>query len=294
MKSNRLFYILFIVIFSGISMASVLYARPYGRTGRSGKQGGTCSNCHFGTDTPELTLSTPDSIMPGETIDLVFTVRRTSADPLVTTAGFNVATEAGTISGRGETPEACTDTTEPAHTNVTCISEFEGDLEIAHARPAILQDGEMAFEFSWTAPITPGTYLIYGTGVTAVSGAGAFNNNIHPAAISTTLTVEDSIVPGNPIAAFTSTPDSEDGLTVQFDASGSTDDGSITTYVWAFGDGSYGEGVTASHTYAAEGSYSVILEVTDNEGLKGSVTKTVLVSSSVGSDNDVYLPLMIR
>ena len=130
--------------------------------------------------------------------------------------------------------------------------------------------------------------------MTAVSGAGAFNNNIHAAAISTTLTVEDSIVPSNPIAAFTSTPDSEDGLTVQFDATGSTDDGSITTYVWAFGDGSYGEGVTTSHTYAAEGSYSVILEVTDNEGLKGSVTKTVLVSSSVGSDNDVYLPLMIR
>lgn len=294
MKSNRLFYILFIVILSGVSMASVLYARPYGRTGRSGKQGGTCSNCHFGTDTPELELSGPDMITPGETVDFVFTVRRTSADPLVTTAGFNLATDGGTISGRGETPEACTDLTEPAHTNITCISEFEGDLEIAHARPATLQDGEMAFEFSWTAPITPGTYTVYGAGVTAVSGAGAFNTNIHTAAISTTVVVEEITIPGAPTAAFTATPDSQNNLILHFDATGSTDDGTIATYVWAFGDGSYGAGANASHEYAAAGLYSVELEVTDNDGLKNSVSQTILLSEPDSSENILYLPTLIR
>ncbi|MDO8916177.1 MAG: PBP1A family penicillin-binding protein [Coriobacteriia bacterium] len=53
---------------------------------------------------------------------------------------------------------------------------------------------------------------------------------------------------------------------VKFDASASTDDGTIVKYVWEFGDGvkDTTSGKIASHKYAAPGKYSVILWVTDN------------------------------
>ncbi|TXH47694.1 MAG: PKD domain-containing protein, partial [Burkholderiaceae bacterium] len=81
-----------------------------------------------------------------------------------------------------------------------------------------------------------------------------------------------------PVAAFTTTPS---GLSVSFDGSGSTDkDGSIASYAWTFGDGGTATGAKASRTYAAAGTYSVVLTVTDDKGAKTSLTKSVTVSST--------------
>ena len=67
-----------------------------------------------------------------------------------------------------------------------------------------------------------------------------------------------------PVAAFTST---WSGLTYSFDAGGSSDNGgTIVSYAWSFGDGTTGSGVTAARTYAAGGTYTVTLIVTDNGG----------------------------
>jgi len=55
------------------------------------------------------------------------------------------------------------------------------------------------------------------------------------------------------------------GIPVNFDGSESTDsDGTIIEYAWTFGDGKTGTGVTTTHTYTAEGVYSVTLTVKDN------------------------------
>lgn len=66
-------------------------------------------------------------------------------------------------------------------------------------------------------------------------------------------------------------------LKVTVDGSGSTDDGSIASYAWDFGDGATASGMTASHTYAWDGTYTITLTVTDNDGLTGTASETVTV-----------------
>jgi len=58
------------------------------------------------------------------------------------------------------------------------------------------------------------------------------------------------------------------GEPVQFDGSGSFDtDGEIVSWTWDFGDGTTGSGMTVMHTFAEDGTYEVVLCVTDDDGL---------------------------
>ncbi len=84
-----------------------------------------------------------------------------------------------------------------------------------------------------------------------------------------------------PVASFTFSPESpEYGKTVTFDASGSSDtDGTIVNYVWDFGDGNTGTGMTATHSYASVGTYGVTLTVADNDDLTATAIKEVIVIS---------------
>ena len=77
-----------------------------------------------------------------------------------------------------------------------------------------------------------------------------------------------------PVAAFTATTDD---LKVDLDASASTDPDGPVSYAWDFGDGATGTGETTSHTYAAAGTYTVQLTVTDGPGLTDSETHDVTV-----------------
>ena len=61
---------------------------------------------------------------------------------------------------------------------------------------------------------------------------------------------------------------------------GSTDpDGAVTAWSWNFGDGATATTKSPSHTYAASGTYTVGLTVTDNLGATGSTTRTVTVTA---------------
>ncbi|MDQ1730827.1 MAG: trimeric autotransporter adhesin [Pseudonocardiales bacterium] len=76
-----------------------------------------------------------------------------------------------------------------------------------------------------------------------------------------------------PIAAFSS---SCTDLSCSFNGSSSSDpDGTIASYAWDFGDGSTGTGAQPAHTYAAAGSFSVTLTVTDNSAATGAVSHSV-------------------
>ena len=87
--------------------------------------------------------------------------------------------------------------------------------------------------------------------------------------------------PQAPVASFTFTPTSPlTGQTVTFNASASTPDGgTISNYVWSFGDGATTNETdpVTTHSYAAAGNFTVILNVTDSEGQSDTETKSILV-----------------
>lgn len=72
-------------------------------------------------------------------------------------------------------------------------------------------------------------------------------------------------------------------LTVTFDGSRSRDlDGSIVSWIWAFGDGTSGTGVATSHVYSVPGTYVAALTVMDNSHLIATATTgSIVVTASV-------------
>jgi PKD repeat protein len=80
-----------------------------------------------------------------------------------------------------------------------------------------------------------------------------------------------------PTAAIAATCDT--ALTCHLDGSGSADsDGTIAAASWTFGDGGTASGLVVDHTYAAAGTYTVTLTVTDDQGGTDSTSSTVTVA----------------
>ena len=91
------------------------------------------------------------------------------------------------------------------------------------------------------------------------------------------------VVPIYPIAAFNYSPSNPIACqtSVVFDASDSVcPNGTITTYLWNFDDGTLGIGEVASHIYNSYGSYNVTLTVVSNTGSRNSQTQLVTVRDS--------------
>jgi PKD repeat protein len=79
-----------------------------------------------------------------------------------------------------------------------------------------------------------------------------------------------------PSAGFDSSQDFS-SRDVDFSDSSFDSDGSIASYAWDFGDGGTAATSSPRHTYAAAGSYTVTLTVTDDDGAKDTATKQVEV-----------------
>ena len=68
------------------------------------------------------------------------------------------------------------------------------------------------------------------------------------------------------------------GTPIGFDGSGSS--GSISTYLWSFGDGTSAQGMTASHAYTGAGTYPVTLTVYGPGGQQSSDTTQAVVTAA--------------
>jgi PKD repeat protein len=86
----------------------------------------------------------------------------------------------------------------------------------------------------------------------------------------------------SPSAYFTSSETATvAGTPITFNASASSaPDGTIEHYSWSFGDGTMSEGATPRHTYATSGNYAVTLTVTNNDGLTGQTTHSMIVKEA--------------
>jgi PKD repeat protein len=80
---------------------------------------------------------------------------------------------------------------------------------------------------------------------------------------------------GRPIADAGGPYTGTGGTPIAFDGTGSVDpDGGALTYAWSFGDGGTSTAATPSHVYAAAGTFTVRLVVTDDEGLVSAADVT--------------------
>ncbi|MEA3376524.1 MAG: S8 family serine peptidase [Chloroflexota bacterium] len=89
-----------------------------------------------------------------------------------------------------------------------------------------------------------------------------------------------------PVASFTYTCTD---LACDFTDQSSDPDGSIVSWAWAFGDGSTATAQNPSHTYAADGTYTVALTVTDDDGATDTASQDVTVSSGGGEAGGMYV-----
>ncbi len=94
-------------------------------------------------------------------------------------------------------------------------------------------------------------------------------------AVGTILNDDVADVP--PAASFTY---STNFLTANFTDASTDSDGSIVSRNWDFGDGTTSTATNPARTYAAAGTYSVTLTVTDNGGLSSQSTQQVTVATA--------------
>jgi PKD repeat protein len=121
--------------------------------------------------------------------------------------------------------------------------------------------------------------------VTLVVSDGMANSA--PAVATATITepVMNLAPVANPGGPYTGEP----GQAILFDGSASADpNGDALTFSWDFGDGAMGDGVSPSHTYAADGVYTVMLVVNDGAFDSDPAMTTVEITTPVEqSDGEV-------
>src|SRR4051794_22316641 len=132
---------------------------------------------------------------------------------------------------------------------------------------------------TWQVSTTDSTRSLQTAGSVGIGSYLSAGTTSGPIAGTSDDFAATTLTPANaaPTASFTATPS---GWTVAFDGTGSKDaDGTIASYAWTFGDGSTGTGATTGHTYAAGGTYTVTLTVTDGQGATGTSRQQVAVPS---------------
>jgi PKD repeat protein len=136
-------------------------------------------------------------------------------------------------------------------------------------------------KFRFTVIGAAGARSPVGTTVVVASAGGVpFKDSVQ--VVLDTFTVSTGAGAPNqaPVAQFTGPTTGTVGTAVTFNGTGSTDaDGTIASYAWTFGDNTTSTVASPSKTYAAAGTYTVTLTVTDNAGATASRTGTITVTA---------------
>ena len=113
----------------------------------------------------------------------------------------------------------------------------------------------------------------YSTELTVTDDKGGKNSS--KKSVSVSITVEPAA--SGPEAKIEIV--SKDNWTVVLSGAKSKvrEQGQIVSYAWSFGDGSTGTGVVVTHTFAANGTYTVVLTVTDDKGATNNTSVSITV-----------------
>ncbi|HET9423868.1 MAG TPA: PKD domain-containing protein, partial [Gemmatimonadaceae bacterium] len=136
-----------------------------------------------------------------------------------------------------------------------------------------------------TSPLPPGSFRLLFPGGRAIGRVTAMGNLLATFEIDVVAGTEIDI--GNPVdppedpapVAHVGGPyGGAEGGTITFDGSAST---GATSYSWNFGDGSpAGTGAQPTHVYADNGTYNVVLTVTNADGETATAQAVVVISNS--------------
>jgi len=219
--------------------------------------GMSCESCHSGGVMPTVDLSGPMSVTPGSTNTYV--LRISGGQKLW--GGLDVSATAGALAA------------------LAADTKLMGG-EIVQTGKKMAVNDDVTFSFSWTAPQTSGMATLFGAGLSS-DGSGPGGDEVARIALMVSVA---SLPPANqpPVADPGGPYSGTVGVPIAFDGSRSFDaDGTLTAFAWDFGDGSSGAGAKPSHAYAAAGTYSVKLAVTDSKG--ATDMRTTLANINLGA-----------
>lgn len=131
-------------------------------------------------------------------------------------------------------------------------------------------DGETGSGITISRAYTaPGTYNVT---LTVTDDRGA------TASATKGVTVGTSQPPTAAFSVSPAAPQPKQDVFFNASASAAASGHGITSYAWTFGDGHTATGVNVSHPYAAVGTYTVTLTVTDDAGKTNAATQQVTVA----------------
>ena len=144
-------------------------------------------------------------------------------------------------------------------------------------------DGTITF-WSWNfgdeeSSTTKNPQHKYSTSGTYTATLEVTDNDGAKKSISKTITINQPEPPNNPPTAnFSFTPlTATTDDTMQFTDISIDTDGTITSFLWNFGDETSSTSKNPKHRYTSNGAYSITLEITDNDGATDLISKTILV-----------------
>jgi len=207
------------------------------------------------------------------------------------------------ISAKAETVSGETDIADNTYINGT-IKIIKRPVAVFTYSPAILLTEEaITFNASLSTP-DGGTLISYEwdfgdrTNATGVITTHSYDDN---GTYTVTLTITDdeglsdtdsqdvTVLNRPPVVSLTESASTVfTSEVIYFNASESYDlDGVIVTYFWDFGDGTNATGVTVDHAYEYNGTYTVTLTATDDDGVSASTSadKTVLNRPDIAVTN---------
>lgn len=210
-------------------------------------------------DGPEVSITEAASKLEGDsgTTELVFTVTLSEARTDGKDVTVGVRTSDGTATATADyAPESTTLKIPAGQTSVDLPVTVHGDTDPEH---------DETFTVTLSDPVNAEIAVDRGQGTGEI-----VNDDGDPDANHAPTAVIDGDTSGI------------EGSELTFEGSGSFDpDGTISEYAWAFGDGSRSaRGTTVTHAFPDDGTYTVALRVTDDQGAVDIAEVEVAISNA--------------